>query len=80
MLFYVETTDEQIAEAFDDYTTKRKDIAIVLINQFAAERIRDRIENHVQAFPAVLEIPSKDDPYDPEKDSILRRVRKIIGE
>ncbi|WBW70545.1 V-type ATPase V1 subunit F [Schizosaccharomyces osmophilus] len=81
--FYIvnqKTTDEQIASVFDDYTTKRSDIAIVLINQVAANRIRDRIDKYVQAFPAVLEIPSKDDPYDPEKDSILRRVRKIVGE
>ncbi|CAG0889618.1 unnamed protein product [Darwinula stevensoni] len=26
-------------------------------------------------IPAVLEIPSKDYPYDPSKDSILRRAK-----
>ena len=38
--------------------------------------IRDScIDSHTQPIPAVLEIPSKDHPYDPTKDSILRRAR-----
>jgi V-type H+-transporting ATPase subunit F len=32
-----------------------------------AEMIRPMIEQHQQAFPTVLEIPSKDHPYDPAK-------------
>ena len=41
--------------------------------------IRYIIDAHTEAIPAVLEIPSKDSPYDANKDSILRRakVRKI---
>ena len=30
-------------------------------------------------MPAVLEIPSKDHPYDPSKDSILRRAKVTPG-
>ena len=45
-----------------------------------AERIRQSVDTFTDAFPAVLEIPSKDHPYDPEKDSVLRRVRKLFGE
>ncbi|KFH47129.1 V-type proton ATPase subunit F-like protein [Hapsidospora chrysogenum ATCC 11550] len=45
-----------------------------------ADRIRHRIDTYTAAFPAVLEIPSKDHPYDPEKDSVLRRVRRLFGE
>lgn len=45
-----------------------------------AERIRHRVDTYTSAFPAVLEIPSKDHPYDPEKDSVLRRVRRLFGE
>lgn len=45
-----------------------------------ADRIRHRIDTYTQAFPTVLEIPSKDHPYDPEKDSVLRRVRRLFGE
>ena len=45
-----------------------------------AEKIRGRVDTYTEAFPAVLEIPSKDHPYDPEKDSVLRRVRRLFGE
>lgn len=40
-----------------------------------AEMIRHVIDSHTQPIPAVLEIPSKDHPYDASKDSILRRAR-----
>lgn len=45
-----------------------------------AERIRGTVDTYTEAFPAVLEIPSKDHPYDPEKDSVLKRVRRLFGE
>ncbi|MCJ1470803.1 H(+)-transporting V1 sector ATPase subunit F [Pseudocyphellaria aurata] len=73
------TETSTIEQAFDRYT-HRKDIAILLINQHIAERIRSRVDTYTDAFPAVLEIPSKDHPYDPEKDSVLRRVRRLFGE
>ncbi|KAK6337729.1 H(+)-transporting V1 sector ATPase subunit F [Orbilia brochopaga] len=73
------TEIEKIEKSFDDLTT-RKDIGILLINQHVAEKIRYKIDMYTAAFPAVLEIPSKDHPYDPEKDSVLKRVRKLFGE
>lgn len=39
--------------------------------------IRHVIDGHSQPIPAVLEIPSKDHPYDASKDSILRRAKVI---
>lgn len=45
-----------------------------------AEKIRHRIDTYTAAFPTILEIPSKDHPYDPEKDSVLKRVRRLFGE
>ncbi|KAI8087104.1 F subunit of V-type ATPase [Thamnidium elegans] len=68
-----------IEETFLEYI-KRKDIAIILINQHIAEDIRELVDGHSAAFPAILEIPSKDHPYDPEKDSVLKRVRRLFGE
>ncbi|KAA8915687.1 hypothetical protein TRICI_002199 [Trichomonascus ciferrii] len=56
------TSPQDIEKAFDDYIN-RKDIAVLLINQHIAEKIRFRIDTYTQAFPAVLEIPSKDHPY-----------------
>ncbi|KAI9845279.1 MAG: H(+)-transporting V1 sector ATPase subunit F [Thelocarpon superellum] len=74
------TEKSVIEHTFDRFTNERKDIGILLINQHVAERIRHRVDSYTAAFPALLEIPSKDHPYDPEKDSVLRRVRRLFGE
>ncbi|KAI1402108.1 vacuolar ATP synthase [Hypoxylon fuscum] len=74
------TEASAIEAAFDSFTTQRKDIGIVLINQHVADKIRHRIDTYTAAFPTILEIPSKEHPYDPEKDSVLRRVRRLFGE
>ena len=74
------TTIDQIEEAFDTFTSKRDDVAILLINQHLADLIRYRVDSYTAAFPAILEIPSKDHPYDPEKDTILKKVRRLFGE
>ncbi|TKA70205.1 V-type proton ATPase subunit F [Friedmanniomyces simplex] len=74
------TETSTIEGAFDQFTKQRKDIAIVLINQHIADKIRGTVDGFAEAFPAVLEIPSKDHPYDPEKDSVMKRVRKLFGE
>ncbi|TFK57503.1 vacuolar ATP synthase, partial [Heliocybe sulcata] len=81
------TSVSTIEAAFEEYT-ERKDIAILLINQHAsplsarpvAEKIRPLVDKYNQAFPALLEIPSKDHPYDPAKDSVLKRVQKLFGD
>lgn len=36
------------------------------------------MEAHARPLPAVLEIPSKEHPYDPTKDSVLRRARGLF--
>ena len=40
-----------------------------------AELIRHLLDAYDKPSPAILEIPSKDHPYDPSKDGILRRAR-----
>ncbi|KAL2834463.1 ATPase, V1 complex, subunit F [Aspergillus cavernicola] len=74
------TENSTIEKAFQTFTQERNDIAVLLINQHIAERIRYIVDSYSEAFPAVLEIPSKDHPYDPEKDSVLKRVRRLFGE
>ncbi|KKZ67540.1 V-type proton ATPase subunit F [[Emmonsia] crescens] len=74
------TETAAIEKAFHNFTVERKDIGVLLINQHIAERIRNSVDSFADAFPAVLEIPSKDHPYDPDKDSVLRRVRRLFGE
>lgn len=72
------TPVKTIESAFKEFTV-REDIAIVLISQNVAGLIRHVIDQHQKAVPAVLEIPSKDCPYDPSADSLLCRVKHIFG-
>lgn len=81
--FYVvdnSTPQSAIEEAFQRFIT-RPDIAILLINQHIAEKeVRHLINNYHEVMPTILEIPSKDTPYDPDKDTILQlAARKLFG-
>lgn len=69
---------QAIEEAFKKFT-ERDDIGIILINQFIADKIRPTISKWNQPMPAILEIPSKEHPYNPNNDSILQRVRGMLG-
>lgn len=42
--------------------------------------IRHLLDEYTRPVPAILEIPSKDQPYDPSQDSILARVRFMFGD
>ncbi|XP_012216502.1 V-type proton ATPase subunit F [Linepithema humile] len=72
------TPVSEIEDTFKRFI-KRDDIDIILINQNVAEMIRHVIDSHTQPIPAVLEIPSKDHPYDASKDSILRRAKGMFN-
>ncbi|XP_052804171.1 V-type proton ATPase subunit F-like [Mya arenaria] len=71
------TSIMEIEEAFREFII-RADIAIILINQNIAEMIRHVIDTHTDPIPSVLEIPSKECPYDASKDSILRRAKGMF--
>merc|ERR1711862_1051910 len=70
------THRSQLEETFHEFT-ERKDICMILITQGCAETIRmavDTYANSGKVVPTVLEIPSKEQPYDPRKDAIMQRV------
>jgi V-type H+-transporting ATPase subunit F len=79
--FLVVDKNTSIGEIEDTFKrfVRRDDIDIILINQNVAEMIRHAIDSHQDPMPAVLEIPSKDHPYDPSKDSILRRAKGMFS-
>lgn len=74
----LDTPVSEIEDCFKRFL-KRDDIDIILINQNYAELIRHVIDAHTAPIPAVLEIPSKDHPYDASKDSILRRAKGMFS-
>lgn len=45
-----------------------------------ADDIRYLINEYDKTIPTVLEIPSKDVPYDTSRDPILRRINQMFGE
>jgi len=67
-----------IEETFKAFLA-REDIGIILISQYIAEMIRGTVDGHDKSIPAILEIPSKEHPYDASKDSILRRARGMFS-
>ncbi|KAF2070590.1 hypothetical protein CYY_008095 [Polysphondylium violaceum] len=72
------TSQSKIEQAFKSFTT-RHDIAIIMISQKVADEIRYLIDEYNQVIPTILEIPSKDHPYDPTKDSIMMKVKRMTG-
>ncbi|XP_033164175.1 probable V-type proton ATPase subunit F 2 [Drosophila mauritiana] len=73
-----DTTPKQVEECFKKFL-RRPDIAIILINQVYADMIRPTVDAHNLAVPTVLEIPSKQHPYDSSRDSILKRAQRVIS-
>ena len=72
------TTPAKIEEAFRSFVAD-PEIAIILITQKCAAEIRYLLDEYERVVPTVLEIPSKDSPYDASKDSIVQRLRKMMG-
>mmetsp|Transcript_23527 Transcript_23527/g.36804 ORF Transcript_23527/g.36804 Transcript_23527/m.36804 type:complete len:121 (+) Transcript_23527:72-434(+) len=72
------TPVSQIEDSFNTFTS-REDVAVVLITQTIAEQIRHLLDDYEAMIPAVLEIPSKDNPYDPTKDSVMQRIQKKMA-
>jgi V-type H+-transporting ATPase subunit F len=54
-------------------------VGIILINQQVANDIRHVLKSYSATIPTVLEIPSKEHPYDPEQDTIMLRVNMFLG-
>jgi V-type H+-transporting ATPase subunit F len=54
-------------------------VGIILINQHVANDIRHVLKSYTATIPTVLEIPSKEHPYDPEQDTIMLRVNMFLG-
>jgi V-type H+-transporting ATPase subunit F len=68
----------QVEEAFQNFST-RDDVGIILINQHVANNIRHVLKDYHATIPTVLEIPSKEHPYDAEQDYIMQRVNMFLG-
>lgn len=57
----------------------RSDLGAILICQHVANDVRHVLAEHKAALPCVLEIPSKDVPYDSHKDDVLQKINRGLG-
>merc|ERR1712216_173903 len=74
------THQADIEEKFHELTG-RKDVAMILITQGCADEIRYAVDNYGasgQVIPTILEIPSKEQPYDPRKDAVMQRIAVFL--
>ncbi|KAL7669911.1 hypothetical protein ACOME3_004858 [Neoechinorhynchus agilis] len=79
--FFIVTKDTEITaieKCFQSFVA-RKDIGIILICQYIADKIRECVDSCKSTVPTILEIPSKEHPYDPEKDSMLKRAKGLFS-
>ena len=72
------TKHEDVVQKFRDLTA-RDDISVILITQTIAQDIRYVLNTYDKVIPTVLEIPSKDKPYNEAQDPIMQRVLKLLG-
>lgn len=75
------TRSHEIADFFTE-CTQRKDLAMIMLTQTQANEIRNVVDDFArsgQFVPAVVEMPSKDVPFDPKKDPIMQRVQMFFG-
>ena len=74
------THNKEIADTFNSFTM-RKDVAMIFITQGSADLIRDHVDAYSesgQVIPTILEIPSKEQPYNPKKDAVMQRVATFL--
>ncbi|KAJ8548968.1 hypothetical protein K7X08_032331 [Anisodus acutangulus] len=77
-MYLVQLWASDLNDTKKEFTT-REDIAIVLISQYVANMVRFLVDSYNKPIPAILEIPSKDHPYDPAHDSVLSRVKYLFS-
>lgn len=72
------TTEKAIVDAFKRFVND-DNICMIIITQNVANMIRGYIDSHVRPQPAVIEIPSRNHPYDISQDSVMRRAISIFA-
>lgn len=60
------------------YDVEQLIVSVAAFFQVANE-IRHLLNDYDKTIPTVLEIPSKDHPYDLEQDSVMQRVNMMMG-
>eukprot|EP00727_Mastigamoeba_balamuthi_P007094 m51a1_g3004 putative vacuolar atp synthase subunit (125) ;mRNA; r:801299-802107 len=73
------TPQNKIEEAFRAMVAS-PDISIIMVTQTVAAEIKYLLDEYDRVVPTVLTIPSKDQAYDPTKDPIVVRLKRMTGQ
>lgn len=79
--YYVVNPSTPLSEIEDAFATmcSRRDIGIIIICQHIANDIRHLVAEHTAVIPCILEIPSKGQKYEAEKDFVLEKISRALG-
>mmetsp|Transcript_22431 Transcript_22431/g.66129 ORF Transcript_22431/g.66129 Transcript_22431/m.66129 type:complete len:129 (-) Transcript_22431:315-701(-) len=75
------TTTAQIEEAFRNFCNDPR-ISVLLINQYIAHEMRATLDawaERGEKRPAILEVPSKEHPYEKHLDPVYQRTKLLLG-
>ena len=68
----------QIENTFDRFLRDSM-ISVILVTQEVSEKyLREKIAKREEIYPVILEIPSKEKPYDPVKDLVMQRAHRLL--
>merc|ERR1712232_1029375 len=81
--FLIVTEKSTVPEtsSFFKSLTERKDIAMILVTQSVASDIAVAMTEYAetgQVVPTVMNIPSKEQAYDPRNDPVMQRVKTFL--
>ncbi|CAD8048867.1 unnamed protein product [Paramecium primaurelia] len=75
---FLETDPKLIETTFQNFL-KHPNIAVILVTQYVAENyLRHIINQYDSILPTILEIPSKEYPYEAKKDTIIQRAHRLL--
>jgi len=75
------TTSSQIEDTFYKFCNDPR-ISVLLINQYIAHEMRatlDKWAERGEKRPAILEVPSKEHPYEKALDPVYQRTKLLLG-
>lgn len=75
---YAESTKQSVEAVFNRFL-RDTNISVILITQEASDKfLRELISQREEIYPVILEIPSKEKPYDPVKDVVMQRAHRLL--
>ncbi|EPY25685.1 V-type H+-transporting ATPase subunit F [Strigomonas culicis] len=79
--FFVANPSTSLSDIENAFTSmlNRSDIGIIIICQHIANDIRHLVQEHNKPIPCILEIPSKGQKYEAEKDYVLEKISRSLG-